>query len=111
LNLLLNRADNFVNPTPLVLILSAPLDHTKALQDVDDVVDATALDAKLPRALVQVEQTALRCAIQEQESTAKFTETLLLPFVSGAFHAVVAITDGLRSDFKTCPYTDLIGRE
>lgn len=88
----LDRADNFVDSTPLVLILSAALDHTEAFQDVYDVVDSSAFDAELPRALVQVEQTSLWSAVQEEEAPAQLAKTLLFAVVGDAFNTVVNVT-------------------
>ena len=36
---------DFVNTSPLVLVLCPAPDHAEALQDVNDVVDATTLDS------------------------------------------------------------------
>ena len=44
MNLFFNRVDDLVDASPLVLILGTSLDHAEALQDVDDVVDASALN-------------------------------------------------------------------
>ena len=86
------------------------MDHAEALQYVDDVVDSAALDAQLPRALVQVEQSALRRAVEEQEAAAEFTQALLLSIVGGALHAVVSnVTVSVRRGcFKT--HADLVRR-
>jgi len=67
-NLFFDRADYFVDAAPLVLILGAALNHAEALQNVDYVINASALDSKLLRALVQVQQTALWNAVEEEES-------------------------------------------
>ena len=45
MDLFLDRVDYFVDASPLVLVLGAALDHTKALKDVDDVVDTSALNS------------------------------------------------------------------
>lgn len=52
--LLFDGVDDLIDASPLVLILRTALNHTKALQNVDDVVNAPALNAELLRALVQV---------------------------------------------------------
>lgn len=44
---------NFVNATPLVLILGTASYYAEALQDVDDVVDAATLNAQLLCAAVE----------------------------------------------------------
>lgn len=91
---------NFVDPSPLVLVLGAALNHTKALQDVNDVVDTAALYAQLLRTLVQIEQTALRCSVEKQESAAKLAKALLFAIVCRTFNAIVTVAVDLRSRFK-----------
>ena len=51
-DLFFNGLDNFVDASPLVLVFSAALDHAEALQNVDDVIDATSLYSQFLRALV-----------------------------------------------------------
>ena len=46
--------DDLVDASPLVLVLGTALNHAEALQDVDDVVDASTLNPELLRALVEV---------------------------------------------------------
>lgn len=58
IDLSFNGVDNLVNPSPLVLVLSAALNHAEGLQDIDDVVNSSPLHSKLLRALVQVEDAA-----------------------------------------------------
>ena len=110
MDLFLDRVDYFVDASPLVLVLGAALDHTEALKDVDDVVDSAALHAQLPRALVQVEQSTLRRAIEEQEAPAEFAQALFLSVVGGALHAIVStvtVSFG-RGRFKA--HADLVRR-
>jgi len=65
INLSLNRDHNFVDSTPLVLILGESPDHVEALQDVDDVIDASSLDSKLFGTLVEEEEAPGWSSIQE----------------------------------------------
>ena len=85
----LNRVDNLVDALPLVLVFCAPLDHSEALQYVDDVVDASTLYLQLFRALVQVKQASLWSAIEEQETATEFSETFLLAIVGTTFCTIV----------------------
>ena len=46
--------DYLVDAPPLVLVLCTTLDDAEALQDVDDIIDATPLDPKLLGALIKI---------------------------------------------------------
>ena len=62
-DLLLNRIDDLIYSTPLVLILGAAPDHAEAFQNVDDVIDASAFYSELSGALIQVEEAFLWSSI------------------------------------------------
>ena len=87
--LLFDGVDDLVDASPLVLILCATLNHTEALQDVNDVVDSATFYTQLLRALVEVEKATLGCAVQEEKTSTKFTKALLLPIVSCTFLTVI----------------------
>ena len=70
LDLFFNRMNYFVDTSPLIFVFSTSLDHTEALQNVDDVIDTAAFHTKLLRALIEVEETTLRRPIQEEEPAA-----------------------------------------
>ena len=91
MDLFLDGVDYLVDASPLVLVLGAALDYTEALKDIDDVINASALDSELLGALVKVEETALRCTIEEEEAATELAETLLLTIVRRAFHSVVIL--------------------
>ena len=65
---------NPVDSAPLIAILGLPSDDAEALEDVDDVVDASPLHAQLPCALVQQEQVLLILAIDAQESATELAK-------------------------------------
>ena len=88
IDLSFNGVDNLVNPSPLVLVLSAALNHAEGLQDIDDVVNSSPLHSKLLRALVQVEDAAGGGPVQEQESAAELTQTFLFPVIGGGLCTV-----------------------
>ena len=46
--------DDLIDTSPLVLVLGAALNHAETLKDVDDVVNAPALNPELFGALVQI---------------------------------------------------------
>ena len=90
-DLLLNRVHYFVDASPLVFVFGAALDHTEALQDVDDVIDSATFDTQLFRALVEIEETSLGRAIKDEESAAEFSQAFLFAIVSRAFTTVVLL--------------------
>jgi len=57
--------------SPLVLVLGAALNYAEAFQNVDDIIDASTLNAELLRALVEVEESALGRAVEEEETAAE----------------------------------------
>jgi hypothetical protein len=66
--------NNFINSTPLVLILRPASNHAERLQNVDDIVDTASLYTKLFGARVQKKHTFAFNTIVLKEATAKFTE-------------------------------------
>ena len=91
MDLFLDGVDYFIDASPLVLVLGAALDHAEALQDVDDVIDASSLHPQLLRALVEVEETSLGRPVEEKEAATELAETLLLTIVRRALHSVVIL--------------------
>lgn len=73
-NLSLDTFDNFVNSSPGVLILSAPSNNAKRLQNIDDIVNAAPFDPELPRALVQQKNTPSFESVVVQETAAKLSQ-------------------------------------
>jgi hypothetical protein len=67
---------------PLVDVLGFAGDGREALQDVDDVVEATALDPQLLCARVQTYQAVGFGSIHAEELAAQLAETLLLSTVA-----------------------------
>lgn len=65
---------NPINASPLIRILRLPSDNTEALQNIDNIVDASPLDAELPGALIEQEQILLLFPVDAKESSAKFTQ-------------------------------------
>jgi hypothetical protein len=78
----------------MVLILGASTDDTKALKNVDDVVDASSLHAKLFRALIKVEHPIAFDTVVVQETSAKLPEAFLLPIVDCAEVALRLLSEG-----------------
>ena len=77
----LDGLDDLVDAFPVICVFSLPVDDLEALEYVDDVVDASALDGQLARALVQVQQALALAPVQTQEPSAQLTQALLLPAV------------------------------
>jgi hypothetical protein len=77
----LDGLDDLVDAFPVVGVFGLSIDDLEALEYVDDVVDASAFDGELARALVQVQQRLALPAVQPQEPSAQLPQTLLLPTV------------------------------
>jgi hypothetical protein len=70
--------NNFVNSSPLVLILRTASNHAERLQNVDDIVDTASFYTKLFGARVQKKHTFAFNTIVLEEATAQFAERFLL---------------------------------
>lgn len=77
----LDGLDDLVDAFPVVGVFGLAVDDLEALEYVDDVVDASALDGQLARALVQVQQALALAPVQPQEPPAQLAQALLLPAV------------------------------
>ena len=82
----------------MVLVLGSAPDHTEALEDVYDVINASALDSELLGALVQVEDSVAFDAIVVQETAAQFAQALLFSVVDRTDLAVTPYQGRLRSE-------------
>lgn len=72
----LNAFKNFVETTPLVLVLGAAANDAERLKDVDDVVDAAALHSQLLGAGVEQEDSLALDAVVVEETPAQFAQRL-----------------------------------
>jgi len=61
---------------PLVGVLGLALDDEKALEDVDDVVNAPSFHGQLLGAAVQVEQVRLLPPVKNEEALAQLSQAL-----------------------------------
>ena len=77
----LDGLDDLVDAFPVVGVFGLSVDYLEALEDVYDVVDASALHGQLPSALVQVQQALRLAPVQTQESPTQLPQALLLPAV------------------------------
>lgn len=78
LDLCFDAAGNLVDASPLVLVLRSATNHEETFQNVDDVVDATALHAQLLRAAVEEEYAFAFDAVVVEEPAAEFSQRFLL---------------------------------
>lgn len=73
-DLRLDAASNFINASPLILVLGPPADHAEAFKNVDDVVDASAFDPKFFCAAVKQQDCLSFHTVGVKESATKFAQ-------------------------------------
>lgn len=65
---------NPVDTSPLVAVFSLPPYHTKALKNIDYVVNPSPLDTELPRALIKQEEILLFFTVDAEKPAAKLPQ-------------------------------------
>lgn len=77
LDLGLDAGRDFVDASPLVLVLRTSADYEEAFQNVDDVVNAPSLHTELFRAAVEEQHALALNAVVVEEAAAKFAQRFL----------------------------------
>ena len=78
---LMNGPDCFLESPPKIIVLGRLAHHLQTLKDVDDVVDASALNFELESDLVQFQQDFPSLFKVLDEFAAQFLEALLLAVI------------------------------
>ena len=73
-DLCFNTRGNFVDTSPLILVLRTSSDYKEALKNVDDVVDAPSFHTQFLCAAVKKKHALALDAVVVEESAAKFTQ-------------------------------------
>lgn len=73
----LNASGNFVETSPLVLVLCPAANDKEALQDVDDIVDPPTFDPQLFGAAVQEQDSFALDTVAVEEPSAELTKRFL----------------------------------
>lgn len=73
--------DNLAYSFPMISILRLPVNDLEALKNVDNVVDAAALNAQLTGALIQVEHRTALAPVQAQKTATELAQTFFFATV------------------------------